>query len=118
MGFTESVSTVLKKYAVFTGRASRSEFWWFVLFNFLASAVGSILDQAANTGAISLIVSLVLFLPSLAVGVRRLHDIDRSGWWLLISIIPLIGWIVLIYWNVQPSQPGDNRFGPPPALTA
>lgn len=116
MTFTDSVSTVLKKYAVFQGRAARSEYWWFVLFNVLASAVGAVLDQAAGTNAISMIVSLVLFLPSLAVGVRRLHDIDRSGWWLLISIIPLIGWIMLIYWTVQPSDGGTNRFGPPPQI--
>ncbi|PWE55953.1 DUF805 domain-containing protein [Metarhizobium album] len=115
MSFTEAVSSALSKYVVFSGRASRSEYWWFVLFNIIVSIVAAGVDAALGIQAVGALVSLALLLPGIAVGVRRLHDIDKSGWWLLIAFVPLIGFIVLIYFFVQPSQPGDNRFGPPPA---
>ncbi|CAN7187708.1 DUF805 domain-containing protein [Rhizobium sp. LjRoot30] len=115
MTFTEAVSSALSKYVVFSGRASRSEYWWFVLFNIIVSIVAAGIDAALGIQAIGALVSLALLLPGIGVGVRRLHDIDKSGWWLLIAFIPLIGFIALIYFFVQPSQPGDNRFGPPPA---
>lgn len=115
MTFTEAVSSALSKYVVFSGRASRSEYWWFVLFNIIVSIVAAGIDAALGIQAIGALVSLALLLPGIGVGVRRLHDIDKSGWWLLIAFVPLIGFIVLIYFFVQPSQPGDNRFGPPPA---
>lgn len=117
MGFQDSIRTVLSKYATFTGRAGRPEFWWFVLFNFLVNLVTSIIDGAVfGSPVLNTVTGLALILPSIAVGVRRLHDIDRSGWWLLLGLIPVIGWIVLIYFNVQPGQQGDNRFGPQPAV--
>ncbi|MBR0557138.1 DUF805 domain-containing protein [Ciceribacter sp. L1K23] len=116
MDFQTAVRTVLSKYATFNGRASRPEFWWFVLFVFLVNIVTSIIDSVIfGTPLLNSIAALGLLLPQLAVGARRLHDTDRSGWWLLIAFIPLIGWIVLIYFNIQPSQQGDNRFGPQPA---
>jgi uncharacterized membrane protein YhaH (DUF805 family) len=123
MSFPESVRTVLTKYAVFTGRARRSELWWFVLFTFLLGIVTAILDNVAGTttgeganriGFINTIVSLAILLPYLGVQVRRLHDTGRSGWWLLIGLIPLVGLIVLIVFYVQDSEPGDNRHGPHP----
>jgi uncharacterized membrane protein YhaH (DUF805 family) len=124
MSFPESIRTVLTKYAVFTGRARRSEFWWFTLFLFLIQIATSIIDAAAGTtvggdgftgtGIITSIVSLALLLPSLGVIVRRLHDTGRSGWWVLIGLIPLIGSIILIVFAVQDSQPGDNAHGPNP----
>lgn len=116
MGFQQAVQTVLSKYATFTGRASRPEFWWFMLFVFIVNIITGVLDGVLfNAQVLNTIAMLALLLPQLAVGARRLHDIDRSGWWLLLAIVPVIGWIVLIYFNVQPSQPGDNRFGPQPA---
>ena len=104
MTFGESISTCFTKYAAFDGRASRSEFWWWFLFTFLASAATGIVSQS-----LSALFSLGVMLPSLAVGARRLHDTNRSGWFLLLWFIPLIGWIILIVWAVQESiEP--NRF--------
>ncbi|WP_417659408.1 DUF805 domain-containing protein [Pseudidiomarina sp.] len=112
---------VLKKYAVFTGRARRSEYWFFVLFNVIISLVLGFIDgflalgdPEAGIGLLSVIYGLAVLIPSIAVGVRRLHDTDRSGWWLLISLIPLIGGIVLLVFFVLDGTPGENRFGPNP----
>ena len=121
MDFMTAVRTCLSKYVGFSGRARRSEYWYFALFTFLVGIVTSILDvvlgtdyeSAASGGLINTLVSLALFLPSLAVGVRRLHDTDRSGWWILIGIIPIIGWILLIVWFCTDSKP-DNQYGPNP----
>jgi len=105
MTFGESVKTCFSKYADFNGRATRPEFWWWVLFNFLlGAAVGVVSQMVAG------LISLALLLPSLAVGARRLHDTDRSGWLQLVALIPLIGWILLIYWCVQEAKE-PNRFG-------
>lgn len=112
---------VLRKYAVFRGRARRSEFWYFVLFNVIVSIVLSIIDAIiglrigdANVGILSSIYGLAVLIPTIAVWVRRLHDTGRSGWWYLLILIPLIGIIVLIVFAVQDSQPGDNQYGPNP----
>lgn len=119
MDFATAVRTCLAKYADFSGRARRSEYWYFVLFNVLVSVVASILDAAlgtdtgTGTGVIAGLASLALLLPGLAVGVRRLHDISKSGWWILIGLIPVVGWIVLVIWFVQDSH-GDNEHGPRP----
>jgi len=99
MTFTESIQTCFKKYAEFNGRATRSEFWWWVLFTFLFSAFLQLLSQKLGS-----IFSLAVFLPSIAVTSRRLHDIGRSGWWQLIGLIPLIGWIIMIFWSVKESS--------------
>lgn len=112
---------VLKKYAIFTGRAQRAEYWYFFLFYILIFIGLSIIDgimgsfsAESGIGLLSGLYTLAMFIPSLAVGVRRLHDTGRSGWWLLIGIIPLIGPIVLIVFFVQDSVPGDNLYGPNP----
>ena len=106
---------VLQKYAVFEGRARRKEYWFFVLFNFIISIVISVAEAGIGTGGIlGLIYVLGVFLPSVGVGIRRLHDTDRSGWWLLVGLIPLIGFIILIVLLALDSTPGDNRFGPNP----
>ena len=105
MTFGESISICFTKYADFTGRASRSEFWWWTLFVILASiATGLISDM------VSALFSLATLLPGLAVGARRLHDTDRSGWLQLLWFIPIIGWIILIVWFVQEGKE-PNRFG-------
>jgi len=109
MNFQTSVQTCFKKYADFNGRASRSEYWWFALAMFLVSLVLAVISSTLVN-----LFSLATLLPSLAVGARRLHDTDRSGWWQLLWIIPVIGWIVMIVFLVQQGQTEDNRFGAPP----
>ncbi|MEO3773538.1 DUF805 domain-containing protein [Micromonospora sp. B9E7] len=121
MSFGAAIKSVFNQYVGFSGRARRSEYWWFALFTLLVSIVAAILDSAlgltfegSSTGFIGLIASLALLLPGLAVAVRRLHDTDRTGWWLLIGLVPLVGAIVLIVFFVMDSTPGPNRFGPSP----
>lgn len=106
--------TVLKKYAQFGGRAQRAEYWYFFLFNILISIVVSVIDKVIGTGFLGTIYALALFIPGLAVGVRRLHDTNRSGWWILISLIPLIGIIWLIVLLAMDSDSGENQYGPNP----
>jgi len=113
--------TALKNYAVFSGRSRRSEYWYFGLFYLIFYAVFAVLDGITGTfdfrsgiGLFTGILTLALLIPSLAVSVRRLHDTGRSGWWLLIGIIPLIGAIILIVWLAQDGELGANRFGPNP----
>jgi uncharacterized membrane protein YhaH (DUF805 family) len=115
MSFTDSIRSGFDNYVNFDGRASRPMYWWWVLFAIIAGIVGNILDAVIGVAIFSILISLALFLPGLAVAVRRLHDTDRSGWWILIALIPLIGFIVLIVFLVQKSDPGDNQYGPPPA---
>ncbi len=124
-----AVRTALSKYATFTGRASRPEFWWWVLAVFLILIVTQLIDgaiiapilgfsafQPEGGQPLSVLVSLGLILPNIAVGVRRLHDTGRSGWWILIGLIPVIGTLVLIYLYVQPSEEGANDYGVPVRL--
>ena len=110
--------TALKKYATFSGRSQRSEFWYFVLFYLIICAVLSVVDGIFGTfnmktgvGFITSIFSLAMLLPAISVTVRRLHDIGHSGWLSLISFIPLVGAIVLIAFLAQDSEAGQNRFG-------
>jgi uncharacterized membrane protein YhaH (DUF805 family) len=114
------VMKALKQYADFNGRSQRTEYWLFVLFVLVVSFVLSLIDKMIGTysdsgiGLLSGIFSLAVLLPGIAVGVRRLHDTGRSGWWLLIALVPLIGEIVLIVFMVQDSVPGTNAYGPSP----
>jgi uncharacterized membrane protein YhaH (DUF805 family) len=114
MTFGAAISSVLTQYTGFSGRARRSEYWYFFLFNVLVSIVAGVIDTALNSPVLGIIVTLGLLLPSIAVSVRRLHDTGRSGWWLLISLVPLVGAIVLLVFQCQDSEPGANRFGPSP----
>lgn len=114
MSFIDAVRAALSKYATFSGRSRRSEYWWFALFNLLVSLVGAGVDAALGRPLIQFVVALALLLPNLAVLVRRLHDTNRSGWWVLIGLVPLVGSIVLIVFAAQDSQPGTNRFGDSP----
>jgi uncharacterized membrane protein YhaH (DUF805 family) len=102
MTFGESIKTCFSKYADFSGRASRSEYWWFVLFVFLASSVCSILSQP-----LAGIFGLATLLPWVAAATRRLHDTGRTGWWQLIALVPIIGFIVLIVFLAQEGKPGE-----------
>jgi len=125
MSFPDAVKICLSKYVDFKGRARRSEYWWFFLFTVLVSIVASILDAILGTdyggstsgGVINTIASLALLLPGLAVAIRRLHDTSRVGWWILIGLIPIVGWIILIVFYVQDSHP-DNQYGPSPKASA
>ena len=114
----------LKKYAVFSGRSRRKEYWFFILFVVIISIVLNIIDgligaydRSMGAGLLSTIFSLAILIPSIAVSVRRLHDINRTGWWVLIALVPLVGWIVLLVFHVQDSTPGTNRYGPNPKST-
>jgi uncharacterized membrane protein YhaH (DUF805 family) len=103
-----------KKYVVFEGRSRRAEYWYFVLCNFIVSVVLALIGGVIHTNILSTIYALAALLPSLAVGVRRLHDTQRSGWWLLLAFIPIIGIIILIVWLATDSKPGANQYGPNP----
>jgi len=108
---------VLKNYVGFEGRARRTEYWMFVLFNFIVSLVLGLIGGLIGLDTIlSYIYALAILLPSLAVGARRLHDTGRSGWMLLLSLIPLVGGIILIVFLCQDSEPGDNKYGSNPKL--
>ena len=100
-----------QQYADFKGRARRKEYWMFVLFNFIISFLIGILDGLFGINVFSWIYTVVVFIPSLAVCVRRLHDIGKSGWLLLICFIPIIGWIWLLVLYVQDSQASSNEWG-------
>ncbi len=115
MTFGDAVRSVLGQYAVFSGRARRSEYWYFALFNVLVYWAIRLIASALNAPLLALLevlVGLAFLLPGLAVAVRRLHDTGRSGWWLLIGLLPLAGAIVLLVFTCEDSEPGPNRFGP------
>ena len=115
MDFSTAVRTCLQKYATFQGRASRSEFWFFILFQFLALIVATIIDAIVGTKMIVYaIVALGLLLPSLAVAVRRLHDTNRSGWWYWLFLVPIVGAIVLLIWFCTAGSDSANDFGANP----
>lgn len=117
MGFGEAVQSVFSKYATFSGRARRSEYWYFVLLQVIVTAVLNGLYSATESVAFSAILvlfDLALLVPSLAVCWRRLHDIGRSGAYYFFVLIPLVGWILLLVWMCQDSQPGANQYGPSP----
>jgi uncharacterized membrane protein YhaH (DUF805 family) len=109
---------VLKKYAVFHGRARRKEYWFFTLVDIVITLVAVLLDRLlefdGRFGLISAVYGLLVLLPALAVTVRRLHDTDRSGWWILLNLIPVVGWLVVLVFTVTGGTPGPNRYGADP----
>lgn len=117
-GFVDVIKTVFNRYVQFSGRARRSEYWYWILFYLIAVLALSLVDAMlfgpglAEVGVLSNIFALGIFLPSLALTARRLHDIGRSGWWQLIGLVPLIGWVLMIWWLTRPSDPNDNQYGP------
>lgn len=132
MNFVEAVTSVYRNFVNFSGRASRSEFWWYTLFSIIASVVIGLIETALGLGQgtvtsgagefsanfaggpLSIIWSLLNLLPGLAVSIRRLHDTDRSGWWLFIALIPIVGFILLIVWYATKGTESANRFGADP----
>lgn len=122
MQMMDAVRRVLSNYATFSGRASRPEYWWWVLAVVLGSLVFRLIDGAIFGGAevdgapvqvFSALFGIAILLPMLAVGARRLHDTNRSAWWLLLNLLPLIGALVLLLFYVRRGTEGPNRFGPP-----
>lgn len=122
MNFATAVRRCFSNYATFSGRARRAEFWWFVLFNFFASFTLSFVDLIffglghGMTGGqpLSGLFTLAVLLPSLAVTVRRLHDTGKSGWWILLILIPFVGFVVLVWWYATAGDEGPNDYGPDP----
>lgn len=116
MNFEQSISTCMGKYGTFSGRASRSEYWWFYLFYILISWVSTIVTESLfisedpMVNIIPGVVSWALFIPTIAAGSRRLHDIGKSGWWQLLCIIPIIGWILLIIWLSTNTKPEGDKY--------
>lgn len=117
MTFQDAVGTCLRKYATFSGRAARPEFWWFALFlfagNLLLGAIDAVLFPG-DTRILAPLFSLATFLPALAASVRRLHDSGHVGWWVLLHLIPVIGFLVMLYFYLLKGDGSSNRFGPPP----
>lgn len=122
MGIGEAIRSALRQYGTFAGRARRAEFWWFVLFVFLVSIGADILDAAifrplvwhSTAGPIADLWTLATFIPSISISVRRLHDVNRSGWWWWLWLVPVIGIIILIVWFASRGTDGSNRFGADP----
>ena len=108
------LKVVRDNYANFNGRASRQEYWMFFLFNMIFAIIIMGIDIILGLGFLNIIYSLVVMIPGIAVGIRRLHDIGKSGWMVLIVLIPCIGAFWLIYLMVQDSSPLDNEYGPSP----
>ena len=117
MTFGEAVKSGFDHYVKFEGRASRPAYWWWVLFAILAEFAAGIIDAAiGGNGIVGGLAALALLLPGLSVSIRRLHDTDRTGWWILIGLIPIVGFIVLLVFYLSQSDPGENRYGPPPVV--
>jgi uncharacterized membrane protein YhaH (DUF805 family) len=114
MGFGQAISSGFSNYVNFSGRACRSEYWYWILFIIIADIVAGIIDYAIGIQVVTSLFGLATLLPNLAVAIRRLHDLDRTGWWIFIGLIPLVGWIILIIWYCTRGTAGPNRFGPDP----
>ena len=113
--FGEAISRGFRNYATFSGRATRAEHWWFALFVVIGRLVLGVIGALASLpGVLDAVFSIVTLIPALAVGVRRLHDINRTGWWLLLWPVPVFGWIVLIVWAIKRGDKGPNKYGPDP----
>jgi uncharacterized membrane protein YhaH (DUF805 family) len=112
MNFAQAIKSGFSNYVNFSGRALRSEYWYWALFALLGYIAASIVDRALGLVLFYPLFAVAILLPSIAVAVRRLHDTDRSGWWALLFLIPLIGTIVLIVWFCMQGTAGSNRFGP------
>lgn len=111
MNFSQAIASGFDNYSNFRGRAVRSEYWYWALFNALATVAAWLVDVMIGTSLIGLLVDLALFLPGFAVAFRRFHDTNRSGWWFWISLVPILGWIVILIFLTTPGDPAPNRFG-------
>jgi uncharacterized membrane protein YhaH (DUF805 family) len=112
MSFSEAIRSGFRRYADFDGRSSRSELWFWLLFTLVASLGLIIVDAIIGTsGGLTAVFTLIILIPTLAVEIRRFHDIDRSGWWWMIGFVPLVGAIVLIIWWTTAGHEGMNKYG-------
>jgi uncharacterized membrane protein YhaH (DUF805 family) len=111
MNFVDSIKLGFSNYVNFTDRACRSEYWYWVLFAVIGAIVARAIDYVIGAPIVYTVFGLAVLIPNIAIGVRRLHDLDRSGWWLLLSLIPLVGAIILIVWFCGKGTDGPNRFG-------
>ena len=116
MTFVQAIQSGFRNYANFMGRSRRSAFWWWVLFQFLALMVAAVLDSVIRTPLFYMLTALGLLLPALALEIRRLHDTNRSGWWVFISLVPIVGIILLIVWWCGEGTRGPNKYGVDPML--
>ena len=121
VGFGEAIIRGFRNYATFSGRATRAESWWWVLFTVLTGIVLAVVDTLTGTmgmfgdsGLLGQLFALAVLVPSVALGARRLHDINRTGWWLLLWFVLVIGWVVLIVWAIKRGDKGPNKYGPGP----
>lgn len=123
MNFGQAVSSGFRRYIDFSGRSSRSEYWWWILLYVIIRALAEVLIRSTSAESVGpaqvfLVIlsflSLALLVPSLAVALRRLHDLDRSGWWILISFVPIVGGVVLLVWFCTKGTVGSNKFGADP----
>ena len=112
MGFAQAISAGFSNYVNFRDRACRSEYWYWILFIVIADIVAGIIDAVLGMQIVTGLFGLVTIIPNIAIAIRRLHDLDRTGWWILLGFIPLIGWIILLIWYVTKGTDGPNRFGP------
>lgn len=114
--FGGSIALCFNRFVQFSGRAPRAEYWYFALFTVLIGLGASVVEAVLLNGTpvLSTIANLAFFLPGISVGVRRMHDGDRSGWWLWLFLLPLVGWVILLVWLVTKGNHGPNRFGPDP----
>ena len=112
MNFVEAIKSGFSNYVNFSDRAIRSEYWYWILFIILGDIVTGIIDWAIGAQVTTGLFGLATLLPNIAVAIRRLHDLDRTGWWILLSLIPLVGWIILLIWYCTRGTVGPNRFGP------
>jgi uncharacterized membrane protein YhaH (DUF805 family) len=113
MNLFESIASGFRHYVNFRGRALRSQYWWWTLFVSVVAIIANVIQNATNIDWLFAVVALALFLPGLSVAIRRLHDTNRRGWWILIGLIPIVGWIILFIWYVSKGTEGDNNYGPP-----
>lgn len=115
--FVSSIAICFNRYFQFRGRAARAEYWYFVLFTILLGVGADLIDAVWLRSGLEVfgsIVNIALFIPSLAVWTRRMHDLDRTGWWWLLILLPLIGWLILLVWTCTAGTRGPNRYGPDP----
>ena len=114
MGFGQAISSGFSNYVNFSDRSARSAYWFWILFVLIADIVAIAIDAAIGMQIVSSLFGLAVLLPGLAVTVRRLHDLDRTGWWIFLGLIPLVGAIILLIWFCSKGTDGPNRFGPDP----
>ncbi len=114
MGFGQAITNVIRNSFNFSGRAGRSEFWWWALLTNVVTGAAYVADLKLQTGLLAFLSMAVIFVPNLAVEVRRLHDLDASGWWILLSFVPVLGALGLMLWFTAAGSYGENRFGADP----